>query len=247
MDDAADEVWITQSPGTRLSASHVSSGVVGLIIVGCMVASGCHGNGRDRGQSQNHGHEGLDDYIARQESPDRAKWQKPNEVLAALALKPGERVADLACGPGYFTIPIARSVGPTGRVWAVDIEPRMLERAREHADAARLTQIDYVLAAADDPKLPPGRIDTIFIVNTYHHFDDRRAYVAKLRQALAPGGRIVVIDFVPKSREERGFGPPLEMQLPRSAVDADFAANGFTPAKVHEVLPEQYFVEYRLP
>ena len=75
-------------------------------------------------------HGNLDESIARQESPERAKWQKPDEVVAALKLEPGERVADVGCGPGYFTLPIAKAVGPTGKVWAVDIEPQMLARAR---------------------------------------------------------------------------------------------------------------------
>lgn len=193
-----------------------------------------------------HGHvQDLDDYIARQESPDRAKWQKPEDVVAALKLEPGERVADVGCGPGYFTIPIAKAVGPTGKVWAVDIETKMLARTREHAVAAGLANIEYVHCAADDPLLPGGGVNTILIVNTFHHFSDRRAYLAKLRKALSPGGRIVNIDFIPKPQEKRGFGPPLEMQLPRETVDADMASAGLRPVKVHEFLPEQYFVEYR--
>jgi ubiquinone/menaquinone biosynthesis C-methylase UbiE len=190
-------------------------------------------------------HENLDESIARQESPERAKWQKPDEVVAALKLEPGERVADVGCGPGYFTIPIAKAVGPTGKVWAVDIEPQMLARARQHAVAAGLANIEYVHGVADDPLLPSGVVDTILIVNTFHHFSDCRAYVAKLRKALVPGGRIVNIDFTPKLQEQRGFGPPLEMQLRREVVDQDMAAAGLRPVKVHEFLPEQYFVEYR--
>ncbi|MEK7731180.1 MAG: methyltransferase domain-containing protein, partial [Planctomycetota bacterium] len=111
--------------------------------------------------------------------------------------------------------------------------------------AAGLSNIEYVHCLADDPQLPVASADTIVIVNTFHHFADRRAYVAKLRKALLPGGRIVNIDFIPKPREQRGFGPPLEMQLPRETVDADMAAAGLRPARVHEFLPEQYFVEYR--
>ena len=88
--------------------------------------------------------------------------------------------------------------------------------------------------------------DTILIVDTYHHFSYRPVYVARLKKALAPGGRIVIIDFVPKSREERGFGPRLEMQLSRKVVDAELATSGFYPAAEHTFLPEQYFVEYLL-
>ncbi len=98
----------------------------------------------------------------------------------------------------------------------------------------------------NDPKLPAGEVDTIFIVDTYHHFNYRPVYVAKLRRALAPGGRIVIIDFIPKSREERGFGPRLEMQLDRATIDSEMAASGLQPAAVHTFLPEQYFVEYHV-
>ncbi len=197
--------------------------------------AGRHGRPRD-----------IDGYIARMESPERAAWQKRDQVLAALKLKPGERVADVGCGPGYFTIPIAEAVGPSGKVWAVDIEPKMLQRLREHADEANLDNIEFVLAPEDDPSLPRGKIDTILIVDTYHHFPDRPSYVATLRRALAPGGRLVNIDFIPKSREERGFGPPEHMQLPRTTVDAEMATAGLGPDVIHAFLPEQYFVEYRV-
>ncbi len=220
--------------------------MLGPAVVAISTLAACRGPEHNHPAPDPHGpSDNLDDYIARQESPDRAKWQKPDEVVAALKLEPGQRVADVGCGPGYLTIPIAKAVGPTGKVWAVDIEPKMLARAREHAVAAGLSNIEYVHCLADDPRLPVASADTIVIVNTFHHFADRRAYVAKLRQALAPGGRIVNIDFIPKPREQRGFGPPLEMQLSRETVDADMAAAGLRPARVHEFLPEQYFVEYR--
>ena len=225
--------------------SILSAGIAAAGVAACRAPenqrpshSGHHSDAQGRNDN-------LDDYIARQESPERAKWQKPDEVVAALKLEPGRRVADVGCGPGYFAIPIAKAVGPTGKVWAVDIEPKMLARAREHAVAAGLSNIEYVRGLADDPRLPVASADTIVIVNTFHHFADRRAYLAKLRKALSPGGRIVNIDFIPKPREQRGFGPPLEMQLPRETVDADMAAAGLRPVKVHEFLPEQYFVEYR--
>ncbi len=205
------------------------------------------GNSSDtQPRADDHGHRDLENYIARMESPDRQVWQKPEQVIAALQLEPGEKVADLGCGPGYFTLPVAKAVGPQGRVWAVDIEPRMLERVRQHTANNKLQNIEMVLAQANDPHLPEGQVDTILIVNTYHHFNYRPVYVSKLRRALAPGGRVVIIDFVPKPRAERGFGPPLEMQLSRKVVDAELATSGFYPAVEHTFLPEQYFVEYLL-
>ena len=193
-----------------------------------------------------HGSRDIGDYIRRMESGDRAVWQKPDEVVAALNLKPGERIADVGCGPGYFTLPLAEAVGPTGKVWAVDIETEMLDRLRQHIAEGGLSNIEPQLVPENDPMLPAGEVDTILIVNTYHHFSYRPVYVSKLRRALAPGGRIVIIDFIPKSREERGFGPRLEMQLERATVDGEMAASNLQPAAVHTFLPEQYFVEYRV-
>jgi ubiquinone/menaquinone biosynthesis C-methylase UbiE len=180
------------------------------------------------------------------ESADRSVWQKPDAVIAALKLRPGERIADVGCGPGYFTLPLAEAVGPTGVVWAVDIKAEMLDRLREHIAESGSSNIKPHLVPEHDPQLPPGEVDTVFIVDTYHHFSNRSDYVSKLRRALAPGGRIVIIDFIPKSREERGFGPRLEMQLERATVDREMAGSKLQPAAVHTFLPEQYFIEYRV-
>ena len=215
---------------------------------GCRMSGGSSSGTSQVAASSDHhvGQRDLGGYIARMESSDRAEWQKPEQVIAALELRLGERVADLGCGPGYLTLPLAEAVGPTGKVWAVDIEPAMLARLREHIQDGKIENIQTVHCSEDDPALPAGQVDTIFIVNTYHHFSYRPVYVSKLKRALAPDGRIVIIDFVPKSREERGFGPRLEMQLSRSTVDAELATSGFYPAAEHGFLPEQYFVEYRL-
>ena len=193
-----------------------------------------------------HGGRNIKDYIQRMESADRAAWQKPDEVIAALNIKPGERIADVGCGPGYFTLPLAEAVGPAGKVWAVDIQAEMLDRLREHIAERGVSNIEPQLVPENDPRLPPGQVDTVFIVNTYHHFSYRPVYVSKLRRALAPGGRIVILDFIPKSREQRGFGPRLEMQLDRATIDSEMAASGLQPTAVHRFLPEQYFVEYRV-
>lgn len=168
-----------------------------------------------------------------------------NEVVEALAIRSGEAIADIGCGPCYFTIPIARETGPQGTVWAVDIEPRMLQRCQEHIEKADLTNIKLVHCTPDDPHLPDGQIDTVLIVNTYHHIQNRPDYLAKLKRALVPGGRVVIIDFIPKSQQERGFGPPLERQLSKLTVEREFHAAGFSRSKSHEFLPEQYFIEFR--
>lgn len=183
-------------------------------------------------------------YIAMLEREQRAEYQKPDQVMAALALRPGERVADIGAGSGYFTIPVAKAVGPAGVVWALDIEQPLLDYIEKRLEKEKLQNVRLKLVPNDDPQLPTGGVDTILIVNTWHHIQDRSEYAKKLRAALAPGGRVVIIDYIPKPRDERPWGPRPEHLLARAALDAEFARAGLKPVKQHDFLPEQYFVEY---
>jgi ubiquinone/menaquinone biosynthesis C-methylase UbiE len=189
--------------------------------------------------------EKLEGYLAMLERPDRNEFQKPDQVMAALALKKGERVADIGAGSGYFTIPVAKAVGPEGVVWALDIEPFMVDTVEKRARESKLKNVKPMLVDKDDPKLPPGGVDTILMVDTYHYVRNRSEYAKKLRAGLAPGGRVVIIDYIPKPWEVRPWGPLPHQQFPRETVDAEMAAAGLKPAKIHDFLTEQYFVEYR--
>jgi arsenite methyltransferase len=185
----------------------------------------------------------IKQYIEMLERPEREEFQKPEQVMAALAFKPGERVADVGAGSGYFTIPVAKAVGPTGTVWAVDIRQEMLDYIAPRLETENLQNVKLVLAPKDDPTLPRGAVDTILMVDTWHYIRSPE-YAKKLRAALAPGGRVVIIDYKPKPWEERPWGPTPEQQTPREELDAHFAQAGLRPIKVHDFLPEQYFVEY---
>ena len=189
--------------------------------------------------------ERLEGYLAMLDRPERADFQKPEQVMAALALKKGERVADLGAGSGYFTIPVAKAVGPQGTVWALDIEPFMVDTVEKRAREAGLKNVKPLLVQKDDPALPPGGVDTILMVDTYHYVKNRVEYAKKLRAGLAPGGRVVIIDYIPKTWEVRPWGPLPHNQFPKETVDAEMAAAGLKPVKVHDFLTEQYFVEYR--
>jgi len=189
--------------------------------------------------------ERLEGYLAMLERPERNEFQKPDQVMAALALKKGERVADIGAGSGYFTIPVAKAVGPEGVVWALDIEPFMVDAVEKRARESHLKNVKPMLVEKDDPKLPPGGVDTILMVDTYHYVKNRAEYAKKLRAGLAPGGRVVIIDYIPKPWEVRPWGPLPHQQFPKETVDAEMAAGGLKPAKVHDFLTEQYFVEYR--
>ena len=183
-------------------------------------------------------------YIQMLERPEREAFQKPDQVMAALEFKPGERVADVGAGSGYFTVRVAAAVGAGATVWAVDISEEMLAFLADRIKWERIPNVKLHRSIPTDPQLPPAAFDTILMVDTLHYVKDKAAYAARLRAGLAPGGRVVIIDYTPKSMEERPWGPPPEQQFSRQELDAAMAAAGLAPVKVHEFLTEQYFVEY---
>jgi ubiquinone/menaquinone biosynthesis C-methylase UbiE len=168
------------------------------------------------------------------EDPKRDVWQLPHQVIMALEIKPDETIADLGAGSGYFTRRLARHAG---KVYAVDIDQKLLDLNKKSSPANVVT----VLATADDPKLPPASVDTIFICDVLHHISSRAAYYEKLKMALKPGGRIVNIDF---HKKPLPIGPPESMKLSDAEVEKEFAAAGFRKAKQFDVLPYQYFVVF---
>jgi len=183
-------------------------------------------------------------YLAMLERKERAAFQKPEQIMASLAFKPGERVADVGAGSGYFTIPIAKAVGPTGTVLAVDINPDMLDYVDKRAQAEKLANIKLLRSRPEDPMLPPGGADTILLVDVLHYVKQRTPFAAKLKAGLAPGGRIVVIDYIPKPMSERPWGPSVDQQFSRATMDQEMAAAGLKQVKVFDYLTEQWFAVY---
>jgi ubiquinone/menaquinone biosynthesis C-methylase UbiE len=187
----------------------------------------------------NHGNpDDLDAYIRRMEEPERAEWQRPDEVLRAVGVEPGSTVADIGAGPGYFTLRLARAVGPGGQVYAVDVVPEMVAALRERIDRAGLGNVTPVLARGGDPLLPAASCDLVLVVDTFHHFPDGPAYLRLLARKLRPGGRVVNIDF---HKRPTPVGPPLEHRVAReeflaAARDADLQV-----VDEKDFLPHQYF------
>jgi ubiquinone/menaquinone biosynthesis C-methylase UbiE len=125
----------------------------------------------------------------------REKWQQPERVISALGIRSGDRVADLGSGSGYFTLRLARAVGPDGKVYAVDVDEEMNEYLRQRVAQEGLANVEVILGRFEDPLLPDGGVDLVLVVDTYHHLGDRPAYFRNLRRDLAPGGRVAVIDY----------------------------------------------------
>jgi SAM-dependent methyltransferase len=168
----------------------------------------------------------------------RDAFSQPEKVLAALAIEPGARVADLGAGDGYFTRPLAEAVGAAGRVYAVEIDPRALRKLR--ALAAGDARIEVIEGAADDPRLPDGAVDLVLLSSVYHHLDERVAYFARLRADLAPGARIAIV-------EPRHSWASWWLLLPPGhgvavpAMRQEMAEAGYRPVASHDFLPAHSF------
>lgn len=173
------------------------------------------------------------------DDPKRDAWQKPHEVIQALALKPDAIIADIGSGTGYFAVRLARMV-PKGHVYGVDIEADMVKHLAERAKRENLTNITSVAGAPDDPRLPE-KADLILLVDVFHHIDNRERYFRKLRDSLKPGGRIAIIDF----RMDSPDGPPKSARIAPERVKAELKSAGYTLAQEHAFLPNQYFLIFR--
>lgn len=179
-------------------------------------------------------------YIAALEDPKRDGYQKPREVMEALAIKPGEVIADIGAGSGYFTIRLAHHVGPTGRVYAVDVSPDMVRHLHTRVRDLGLMNVSPILAPPDDPLLPQ-QVERFLIVDVWHHVDNQPGYLAKMKERLKPGGQVVMIDF---QKRDLPVGPPLAMKISREDLVRQMEAHGFRVAKEHTFLPYQYFLVF---
>jgi ubiquinone/menaquinone biosynthesis C-methylase UbiE len=180
-------------------------------------------------------------YIAMLEDPKRDEYQKPHEVLKALDLQPGETIADIGAGSGYFTLRLAAHVGEKGRVFAVDIDPEMIRYLNRRVRDAGVRNVQAILADPDDPLLPDASIDRFVVVDTWHHIEKQGEYLARMKKMLRPGGQVVMIDF---HKKELPLGPPMEMKIAREDLVRQMEANGFRLAKEHTFLPYQYFLVF---
>ncbi len=139
------------------------------------------------------------------ESPDRDDWQEPDRIMDALLVADGSRVADLGAGGGWFTIRLAQRVGPNGRVYAEDVQPEMIESIKQRVVNQRLTNVETILGTYTDPHLPEN-LDAVLVVDTYPAFEDPVSILRHVARALAPHGRLGIVDF--KRDGVGGPGPP---------------------------------------
>jgi predicted methyltransferase len=155
----------------------------------------------------------------------RDQWQRPAEVMDALGVKAGDRVADIGSGHGYFTFHLAARVGAEGKVYAVDIDPEAVDKVRRRKEREKLLQVEPTLGESADPRLPDG-LDVVLIVDTYHEFRDYDRMMQAVFRALKPGGRLAVIDGEGPSGRPRTEYHRLHV-IPAELVRAEVARHGF--------------------
>lgn len=160
-------------------------------------------------------------------------------MLEALELRPGQAICDMGCGNGFYTLELARRVGPTGRVYAVDIQPEMLRMLAELAGREGLTNIRPILGTAIDPRLPTAEIDLCLCVDVYHEFSHPEAMLARIRASLAPGGRLALVEF-------RGEDPAVPIKplhkMTKAQIRGELEPAGFRVVGEFDRLPWQHLV-----
>ena len=204
-----------------------------------------HGAGAEVNEHGYKGHRFDDpkDWMERFESPERTAWQKPDAVVASLKLAADANVADIGAGTGYFAVRFAAAASE-GQVYAVDIEPGMVEWLAERAADEGHANLHAVQGEAADPKLPEA-VDLAFMCNVFHHLAEPSAYFEKVAAKLRPGGRVVIVDFR-KDNPEDAPGPPEAMRMAPEQIEAAMKAAGYELVRTDlELLEYQYVLEFR--
>jgi SAM-dependent methyltransferase len=173
------------------------------------------------------------------DDPARDSWQMPAQVIDILGLSPDASVADIGAGTGYFSVRLAKAV-PRGIVYAVDVEPSMLEHIRNRAVGEHLHNVVTVQASSASPNLPKP-VDLVIIVDTYHHLPSRAAYFRELTKSLTTGGRVAIIDF----RKDSPEGPPPEFRFEADQIIGEMKQAGYRLEARHDFLPRQHFLVFR--
>jgi SAM-dependent methyltransferase len=203
-----------------------------------------HGHGHELNEHGYRGHR-FDDpaaWTTEFESAERTAWQQPDAVIASLALRPDVKIADLGAGTGYFAVRFAAAAS-TGKVYAVDIEPRMVEWLGTRASNEGITNLVAVQGATNDPQLPEA-VDVVFMCNVFHHLADPSAYFQAVAGSLRPGGRVVIVDFRIDNPDDAP-GPPAAMRMSPQDITSRMQAAGYVLVSENlELLEFQYVLEY---
>lgn len=177
------------------------------------------------------------EHIAVLEAEDRKVWQSPDEILNAVELRPEFVAADLGCGSGYFTVPLASKVK---KVYGIDVQREMLNFLENKIRKHGIRNIDALLSNLDEIPLGDESVDLLISVNTLHEFGDRNKMFNEMRRVLRKGGKLLIVGF---KKEETGFGPPVNIRISKTGAIRLFEAKGFRLRKVKE-LPYHYLLVF---
>ena len=173
------------------------------------------------------------------ERSEREEEEAPDVALNVLNIPKGASVADIGAGSGYITVRLAARVGPSGRVFANDVQPQMLNILARRLNNARITNVTLIEGTLDDPRLPPASVDLALMVDVYHELSQPQAILRHLRDALKPGGRLVLVEYR-KEDPTVPIKPEHKMSVAEAKLEVE--AEGFTLAKVDEALPRQHIL-----
>lgn len=179
--------------------------------------------------------EGRENVAKTLSDPHRDERQKPNELVAAMEIKPGMTVADIGTGVGYMLPFLSRAAGPNGKVFAEDIQTDFLDKAKARVASEKLSNVEFFLGSDTDPKLPPDSVNIALVLDTYHHFDYPDKMLANIARALKPGGHLVIVDFYKKSR-------PDHVRLERDEFAREIESNGFHLLSTRDHMPESQYI-----
>ncbi len=176
------------------------------------------------------------------ERSEREMEEAPDVALDALHIRRGSTVADIGAGVGYLTWRLAERVGPQGKVYANDIQAGMLKRLRANMAARHITNVETVLGAEDDPKLPAEKIDLALLVDVYHEFSKPQEMLRKIRESLTPNGRLVLLEY---RKEDPDVPIRPEHKMSIAGVKAEVEPEGFRLAETPDVLPRQHILIFK--
>jgi ubiquinone/menaquinone biosynthesis C-methylase UbiE len=174
--------------------------------------------------------------------PEREAEEAPEAALDAIGVSKGALVADIGAGVGYFTWRLAARVGPEGKVYAVDVQPEMLQQLRQNMAERKLTNYEAVLGAEDDPRLPRSGIELALLVDVYHEFSQPRKMLQAIRASLKPDGRMVLLEY---RKEDPKIPIRPEHKMSVAEVKAEIEPEGFRLEKTLESLPRQHILIFR--
>ena len=173
------------------------------------------------------------------ERPEREEEEAPDDAIAVLNLKRGEIVADIGAGSGFMSEKMSKKVGPAGKVYAEDIQPQMIALVQQRMAKEKLTNVVPLLGLADDPKLPASTFDLELLVDVYHEFQKPVAMVDHLRDALKPGGRMVLLEY---RQEDPSIPIQPAHKMSVATAKLEIEAQGFKLTTVNEILPRQHIL-----